>query len=201
MITAETEADVVDCVREVDARGERLLVLGGGSNLVVSDDGFDGTVVQMATRGRETRTDGGRVLVTVRAGERWDDLVTSLVDEGLVGVECLAGIPGLVGAVPMQNVGAYGQDVGKTIVRLRAYDRERREIVEIDRASCAFAYRSSVFRGNDRFVIVDVTFSLLRSGESCPIRYAELARALGLTEGGRAPVGTVRRTVVELRGK
>jgi UDP-N-acetylmuramate dehydrogenase len=201
LVTAETERDVVDCVREVDARGERLLVLGGGSNVVVADEGFDGTVLRMATRGRTVIEEGGRSFVTVQGGESWDDLVTSVVDEGFVGVECLGGIPGLVGAVPMQNVGAYGQDVSETIVRLRAYDRELRCVVVIDRESCAFAYRSSVFRGRDRHVILDVTFALDRAEASRPIRYAELAKALGVADGSAAPAKLVRRTVVELRRK
>ncbi|MBX3264210.1 MAG: UDP-N-acetylmuramate dehydrogenase [Labilithrix sp.] len=200
LVTVERERDAIDAVRELDDRREALLVLGGGSNLVISDAGFDGTVVRMAARGRATSAArDGRVLVTAEAGEPWDDLVAALVEEGLAGVECLAGIPGLVGAVPMQNVGAYGQDVGETIVSVRAYDRARREIVELPREACAFAYRSNAFRGEDRHVIVAVTFALERSAESRPIRYAELARALGVVEGARAPLAAVRSTVIALR--
>ncbi|MBX3205799.1 MAG: UDP-N-acetylmuramate dehydrogenase [Labilithrix sp.] len=201
LVSAERERDVVDAVREIDARGEPLLVLGGGSNLVVADAGFDGTVVRMGTRGRTNATDGDRVLVSAQAGEPWDAFVAAVVEEGLAGVECLAGIPGLVGAVPMQNVGAYGQDVSETIVSLRAYDRHLGEIVELRREACAFAYRSSAFRGKDRHVILEVTFALERSAVSRPIRYAELARALGVVEGTRAPLAAVRSTVVELRRK
>src|SRR5262249_3435530 len=149
-----------ETVRSVDAGHAPLLVLGGGSNLVVGDEGFAGTVLCMATRGRTARREGDRVLVTVQAGEPWDDFVAGAVGDGLAGVECLAGIPGLVGAVPMQNVGAYGQDVSETIVRLRAWDREEGDVVTIDRGACGFAYRSSVFRGKDRHVILDVTFAL-----------------------------------------
>ncbi len=201
LVTAEAENDLLDCIREVDARGEKLLVLGGGSNLVVADEGFDGTVLRVATRGRKVMEDSGRTLMTVQGGEPWDAFVTSVVDEGFAGVECLGGIPGLVGAVPMQNVGAYGQDVSETIVRVRAYDRERREVVEIDRADCAFAYRSSAFRGRDRRVILDVTFALDRTESSRPIRYAELAKALGIAGRATAPAKVVRSTVVELRRK
>jgi UDP-N-acetylmuramate dehydrogenase len=203
LVTVESEAEVVEAVREVDSRGEKLLVIGGGSNLVISDAGFDGTVVRMATRGRSRVVDpaGARVLVTAQAGEPWDEFVAAMVGEGLAGVESLAGIPGLVGAVPMQNVGAYGQDVSETIVRLRAYDRELREVVEIQREACAFAYRSSAFRGKDRHVILDVTFALERTEHSRPIRYAELARALGVAEGERASLARVRGAVVELRRK
>jgi len=203
LVTAERESDVIEAVREVDDRGHALLILGGGSNLVIGDAGFDGTVVRMATRGRTSTSeaDGRRVLVSAQAGEPWDDFVAAMVDDGLSGVECLAGIPGLVGAVPMQNVGAYGQDVSETITSLRAYDRERGEVVEIRREDCAFAYRSSAFRGRDSHVILEVTFALEQSTESRPLRYAELTRALGVAEGGRAPLAAVRKTVVELRRK
>jgi UDP-N-acetylmuramate dehydrogenase len=197
LVTAEREADVLEVARAVDADAGRLLVLGGGSNLVVADEGFRGTVLRMATRGRDV----GRETVTVQAGEVWDDFVSWAVSESLAGVECLAGIPGLVGAVPMQNVGAYGQDVSETIVKLRAYDRRAGEVVTIDRAACGFAYRSSVFRGRDQHIILDVTFALSRSEVGRPIRYAELAKALGVELGARAPLETVRRTIVLLRRK
>ena len=203
LVTVEGEGEVVEMVGEIDRRGERLLVVGGGSNLVIADTGFEGTVVRMGTRGRTTvrGSDDGQLLVTAQAGEPWDDFVSAMVDEGLAGVECLSGIPGLVGAVPMQNVGAYGQDVSETIVRLRAYDRERRQVVVIEREECAFAYRSSAFRGRDRHVILDVTFALVRSRESRPIRYAELARALGVLENAQVPLAQARATVIELRRK
>jgi UDP-N-acetylmuramate dehydrogenase len=196
-VTVETEEELVETVREVDAREGRLLVIGGGSNLVIADSGWNGTVVRIATRG--IARDGA--VVTAQAGEPWDDFVAAMVRDGLTGVECLAGIPGLVGAVPMQNVGAYGQDVSETIVRLRAYDRELRKVVEIERDACAFAYRSSVFRGKERHVILDVTFRLEQTGASRPIRYAELSRALGVVEGATVPLESVRRTVIELRRK
>lgn len=201
LVTAEHERDVLDAVREVDARGHALLILGGGSNLVIGDAGFDGTAVRMATRGRTSTREADRVLVRAQAGEPWGDFVAAAIDDGLSGVECLAGIPGLVGAVPMQNVGAYGQDVSETIASVRVYDRERGEVVAIRREDCAFAYRSSAFRGSDRHVILEVTFALERSTESRPLRYAELARALGVAEGARAPLAAVARAVIELRRK
>jgi UDP-N-acetylmuramate dehydrogenase len=201
LVTADREADVLDVVRQVDGERGRLLVLGEGSNLVVADAGFDGTVVRMASRGVSTMPDptSEKVLVTAQAGEVWNDFVLAMVGQGLAGVECLAGIPGLVGAVPMQNVGAYGQDVSETIVTVRAFDRADGRVVTIDRAGCNFAYRSSSFRGRDRHVILAVTFALTRSAESRSVRYAELARALGVSEGGQAPLETVSRTVRELR--
>jgi UDP-N-acetylmuramate dehydrogenase len=207
LVTAEVEEELVEVVRGADDAGERVLVVGGGSNLLVADDGFDGTAVHVATRGVDVRREGDSALVTAQAGEPWDALVARLVDEGLAGVECLAGIPGLVGAVPMQNVGAYGQDVSETIASVRAWDRGARRVREHDRGACRFAYRTSAFRGSDRHVILDVTFRLSASTESRPIRYAELARALGVPEGAgararaRAPTRVVRETVVALRRK
>lgn len=206
VIAPDREAELVEAVREIDARREKLLVVGGGSNLVVGDDGFDGTVLRMTTRGIDVTNGGGSVagggepvLVTAAAGEPWDDFVTRCVDDGLSGVECLGGIPGLVGAVPMQNVGAYGQDVSETIARVRTWDRATRTVVDFDREACGFAYRSSVFRGRDGHVILSVTFALAKSAAGAPIRYAELARALGVKEGERAPLARVRETVVALR--
>lgn len=193
-VVAEREEDLVDILR---APGGPLLVLGGGSNLLVSDAGFDGTVVKIATRGVDREGD----TLTVAAGEVWDEFVATCASEGLSGVEALSGIPGFVGAVPMQNVGAYGQDVSETIVRLRAWDREAERVVVFDRDACRFAYRSSVFRGKDRHVILDVTFTLERSPLAKPVRYAELARGLGVGEGTRAPLARVRETVIALRKK
>jgi UDP-N-acetylmuramate dehydrogenase len=174
---------------------ERVLVLGGGSNLVVSDAGWDGVVVHIRIRSISWIGD----LVSVGAGMDWDSFVARMVDQGRVGIECLSGIPGLVGATPMQNVGAYGQEVSDTITSVRAYDRERREFVTMTPAECAFGYRTSVFRGRDRWVIVDVTFRLPRGERSAPIRYAELAKALGIREGECAPLKRVRQTVIALR--
>lgn len=201
LVEVDREEHALEVVRDVDARNEALLVLGGGSNLVIADEGFDGTVLRLAMRGVEedVGANGDRVIVTARAGETWDEFVSDVIDRGLAGVECLGGIPGLVGAVPMQNVGAYGQDVSETLVSVRTWDRRAGRIVEFDRDACRFAYRSSVFRGRDDHVILAVRFALPRQKESMPIRYAELARALGVREGERAPTSLVRDTVVRLR--
>jgi UDP-N-acetylmuramate dehydrogenase len=173
-------------------------VLGGGSNLVVSDDGFDGTVVRIASSGRTTNADGDVVRLEAAAGESWDDLVTWCVGEQLAGLECLAGIPGLVGATPIQNVGAYGQDVSETVVAVRAYDRTADEVRTLD--DCGFAYRSSRFKAEaPRWVVLSVTYRLQRTTESRPVRYAELARALGVDVGQAAPLGQVRDAVLALR--
>ena len=206
-------ADDVELVAQVwaaDERGEPLLVLGGGSNLVVADAGFPGTVVHVATRGVRHEPDGDSVLLTVAAGEDWDTVVAGTVADGLAGLECLSGIPGLAGATPIQNVGAYGQEVAQTLVAVRGYDRTRGEVVDLTAAECGFGYRTSAFKRSlhswasgpavtGRFVVLGVTFRLERSAESAPVRYAELARALGIGEGGRAPLGEVRSAVLALR--
>lgn len=208
VVEAHTEADLVDAVRDCDERGEPVLVLGGGSNLVVSDDGFDGTVVRVATAGVSVDDAGcdpgdlascGGLVVTAAAGENWDDLAARAVAEGWIGIEALAGIPGAVGATPMQNVGAYGQEVAQTIWTVRTYDRHRRRIRTFANAECGFAYRSSVFKGDDRYVVLAVSYQLLQGDLGAPVRYAELARTLGVQIGERAKLTEVRDAVLELR--
>ncbi|MFD0685678.1 UDP-N-acetylmuramate dehydrogenase [Actinomadura fibrosa] len=199
-VEATTEAELVAAVRAADEQGEPLLVLGGGSNLVVSDEGFPGTVVHVGTRGTErTAGEGDRVRVRVQAGEDWDPFVARCVADGLSGVECLSGIPGRVGATPIQNVGAYGQDVSETIVEVRVYDRRAGGCVTLDREACRFTYRHSVFKGDDRYVVLDVTYELREAEESQPIAYAELARKLGVEAGERVTLKEARDAVLELR--
>ena len=182
------------------ATDEPILVLGGGSNIVIGDAGFDGLVIQPANRAitRIGLFDDFAV-VSAFAGVVWDDFVAQMIGEGLAGLECLSGIPGLVGATPMQNVGAYGQEVADTIVFVRAWDRKLGEIVKLEAAECGFAYRSSAFKGSDRWIIFEVRFKLPRRTESMPIKYAELAKALCIAEGGTAPLQHVRDTVIALR--
>jgi len=200
-VPAGTEDGVIAAVRDADRRGEPLLVLGGGSNLVISDDGFDGTVVQVATRGVQVEAgDGPAVTVTAAAGENWDALVGRCVSAGLSGVECLAGIPGLVGATPIQNVGAYGQEVAGTLVAVRGYDRVSGEVAELAAADCGFGYRTSRFkRDPGRFVVLTVTFALSRDPMSRPVGYAELARRLDVAVGERVPLASARAAVLGLR--
>lgn len=204
-VTVRTEAELVEAVRE--APGE-VLVLGGGSNLVVADDGVPGRVVQVATRGVRADADGdagdptcGGVLVRVAAGEPWDDLVALAVERGWVGVEALAGIPGLVGATPIQNVGAYGQEVAQTIASVRTWDRQEGRQRTFAAADCGFAYRHSRFKAEPgRFVVLEVTFQLRQGTLGAPVTYAELARTLGVEVGERAPLARVRDAVLGLRG-
>jgi UDP-N-acetylmuramate dehydrogenase len=182
-----------------------VLVLAGGSNVVISDAGFRGTVVLVRSRGLSVAAqDAGGLTLTVEAGEPWDEVVAATVDAGWSGLECLSGVPGSAGATPIQNVGAYGQEVAETITAVRAYDRQADEVVTLGPAECRFAYRSSVFKYRDRWVVLSVDFRLgtspeSRSPQSRPIRYAELAQALDVPVGTRAPLAEVREAVLALR--
>jgi UDP-N-acetylmuramate dehydrogenase len=205
-LEVDTTGELIDSVRAADEAGEPVLVLGGGSNLVVSDAGFDGTVIKVAAEGVAVRRAGDRVEVTVAAGENWARLVDWAVSEDLAGIECLAGIPGLAGATPIQNVGAYGQEVRTTVVDLRAFDRASQTIETFGVEDCGFGYRTSVFKRTGwpgsvtgRYVVLEVTFALARDSLSAPVRYAELAGRLGVGVGDQAPLAKVRDAVLELR--
>jgi UDP-N-acetylmuramate dehydrogenase len=197
LLEARTEAEALEAVREADGNGEPLLILAGGSNVVVADEGFPGTVVRLLTSGVEQT---GPSSFEVQAGEPWDPFVERSVREGLAGIECLSGIPGSVGATPIQNVGAYGQDVSETVRTVRVYDRREQRVEELPAAACEFTYRSSAFKRNaGRWLVLAVTFDLDRQPHSRPVQYAELARALGVELGATAPLADVREGVLELR--
>jgi UDP-N-acetylmuramate dehydrogenase len=205
LITAINADEVLKTVRDRGLAGDQVLVLAGGSNVVVSDAGFRGTVVLVRSRGLSVAApDGAGLTLTVEAGEPWDEVVAAAVDAGWSGLECLSGVPGSAGATPIQNVGAYGQEVAETITAVRAYDRHADEVVTLSPAECRFAYRSSVFKYRDRWVVLSVDFRLATSPESRsplsrPIRYAELARALDVPIGARVPLAEVREAVLALR--
>ncbi|MCW2994215.1 MAG: UDP-N-acetylmuramate dehydrogenase [Conexibacter sp.] len=176
----------------IAATGDDVLLLAGGSNVVIGDAGFPGTVVRILTRGVAREGD----VLHVAAGEPWDDLVAHAVAEGLAGIECLSGIPGSVGATPIQNVGAYGQEVSDTIISVRVLDRRSGEVVDLAPAACGFGYRDSMFkRSPGAFVVLGVSFALRAGGAPEPIRYAELAAAVG----EEATLGQVREAVLALR--
>jgi UDP-N-acetylmuramate dehydrogenase len=205
LLRATTEVELLDAVRRADASGTPLLLVAGGSNLVVGDQGFDGTVVQVDTRGIEATGDDGEavcggVTVRVAAGEPWEPFVELAVARGWVGVEALSGIPGSVGATPVQNVGAYGQEVADTIASVRSWDRVDGRQRTFAAADCGFGYRTSRFKQDlHRYVVLDVTFQFRTGRLSSPVRYAELARRLGIEPGARAPMTEVRAAVLELR--
>jgi UDP-N-acetylmuramate dehydrogenase len=202
-VTATTEAGLIDAVRAADAAGEPVLLIGGGSNLVIADDGFPGTVVHVASRGVSYAAVDGHVDVTVAAGENWDDVVAAAVAEGLAGLECLSGIPGRAGATPIQNVGAYGHEVAEVITAVRVFDRRGGQIRTLPNELCRFAYRTSLFKGGEpeRYLVLDVTLRLARQASSMPVMYAELASELDVELGERAGVGEVRSGVLKIRAR
>lgn len=233
LVEVSSEQELIDAVREADGRGERLLVLGGGSNIVASDLPFEGTAVRVVDPGAPPRCEAScepptigeptpgpgaaappapscaGAIVEHFAGVTWDDAVRYAVEHEMVGIEALSGIPGSVGAVPVQNVGAYGQDVSATIIRVRTWDREASAVRTFFGSDCGFGYRSSVFKrtpyagpvpsATGRYVILSVTFQHPQGDLSAPVAYAELARQLGVEVGERAPMAAVRETVLRIR--
>lgn len=200
-VVALTDTDeVIQSVRALAAEGEPTLVLGGGSNVVIADEGFPGTVVLLRTRGiRVVEADPGTVTVEVDAGTVWDEVVATAVAEGWSGLECLSGVPGSAGATPIQNVGAYGQEVAEVITGVRVLDRHTGQVVTLPPDRCGFGYRTSVFKRSDRWVVLSTTFRLRRRAASGPLRYPELAAAVGRRTGQVAPLAEVRQAVLDLR--
>jgi UDP-N-acetylmuramate dehydrogenase len=196
LVEATDRDEIVEMVR---TGGEPVLVLAGGSNVVVADEGFPGRVVLVRSRGITVERVDSAVRVSVAAGHSWDDVVAFAVAEGLAGIECLAGIPGSAGATPIQNVGAYGQEVAETITSVDVYDREEGVARGFTSAQCSFAYRSSRFKHVGRWVVLGVTFELRPATVSGPVHFTELARALGIPPGGSAPLLDIRAAVLKLR--
>ena len=200
LVNADSADRLVELVRAADAEGEPLLILAGGSNVVIADAGFRGTVVEVISRGISERvTEDGLVELTVQAGEPWDGLVAHAVDRDLAGIECLSGIPGSTGATPIQNVGAYGQEVSSTISSVTVLERSTGAVRTLPAGDCGFGYRASRFKGSEEFVVLEVGFLLNPSPESEPVAYSQLADALGIDPGSRAPLTAVRETVLDLR--
>ncbi|HEX3611577.1 MAG TPA: UDP-N-acetylmuramate dehydrogenase [Sporichthyaceae bacterium] len=190
---------LIDEVRSCDREGEPVLVLAGGSNLLISDAGFGGTVLRVGLRGITAAGDEDAVRVRVGAGEPWDEFVAWAVAEGLIGIEALSGIPGSAGATPIQNVGAYGQEVASVVAAVHVWDRLLGSSYSLGAEHCGFSYRDSLFKRTGRFVVTAVEFRLRRARLGCPVAYAELARALDVTVGESAPAAAVREAVLGLR--
>ena len=201
LIHATTETELIAAIEKADSSNQPLLILGGGSNVLVGDDGFQGTVVLVETKGNSYEIDacsGG--LLTVAAGEDWDEFVAFTIDKGLANLESLSGIPGTIGGSPIQNIGAYGHEVGEVIARLRTYDRIEKKVVTFTADQCEFSYRNSKFKKESpRYVVLDVTFHLRNGEMSLPVGYAELAKELSVEIGARAPISEVRAAVLKLR--
>lgn len=206
-VTATTRDELVRAVAAVWDEGEDPLVLGGGSNVLVADEGYDGTLVRVATRGIEhVGAANGRVLLRVEAGETWDELVAYAVDHGLAGIEALSGIPGSCGAGPIQNIGAYGQELSACLVAVELLDRDTDDLVRVPAAELGLGYRTSVLKRHGGHppardgVVVSIDVELVDdNGLSAPIAYAQLASSLGVELGSRLPISDVRQTVLALR--
>jgi UDP-N-acetylmuramate dehydrogenase len=204
-LAPRSTAQLVDTVRDVWQSGENWILLAGGSNTVASDREFEGTVVHIATRGIDRIPDGSAVRLRVQAGESWDGLVAHAVRSGWSGIESLAGIPGSVGAAPVQNIGAYGQELSSTLVAVEFLDYETGEIRRIPASELGLGYRTSALKTGMAGVVLAVELELTDGNEqlgaplSQPIAYAQLADALGVTLGSRVPVAELRRTVLRLR--
>jgi len=195
----EDEDDVVMALAFAKTRHLPVFVLGGGSNLLVSDLGFPGIVLRVAAKGVQLESAGDNILLTAAAGEDWDRIVASCVETNLGGVECLSGIPGSVGGTPVQNVGAYGQETADTLVSVRVLDRKTEEIVELSHAQCGFSYRASIFNTTqkDRYIVLQVTYSLRKNGVPL-LKYPDLQRSL--KQSTRTPtLAEVRTAVREIR--
>jgi UDP-N-acetylmuramate dehydrogenase len=201
LVEARSATDIVEVVRAADAAGEPLLLLGGGSNVVIADEGVPGVALLVRSAGYTVEPlPDGAVLVTVEAGEDWDALVAATVGAGLGGLECLSGIPGSTGATPVQNVGAYGVEIADLLVDVDLYDRRTGEVrPHVPAAELGLGYRASVLKHRDDAVVLRVRFRLRPDGTSAPIRYPELARVLGVTPGATVPASAARAAVLGLR--
>ena len=203
LVRVQTEAELIQAVQEADDAGTPLLIIGGGSNILVADSGFAGTVIVVETSGNSYEIDacsGG--MLQVAAGVDWDEFVAFTLEKRLANLESLSGIPGTVGAAPIQNIGAYGHEVSEVIARVRTYDRREKAVKTFTADQCEFSYRDSIFkREADRYVILDVIFQLRRGEHSLPIKYKELADALGVELESRVPTKDLRNAVLALRAK
>jgi len=199
-IEVSTESEIIAAI---EAAGDSpILIIGGGTNILVSDSGFEGTVIRINSRSMKSEIDAcSGATLTIGAGENWDDFVAMSLERGFAGLETLSGIPGTVGAAPIQNIGAYGHEVAEFITRVRTYDRLAKAIKTFTHSECEFEYRNSHFKSHPgRYVILDVQFNLRMGELSTEITYAELASKLGIDVGDKAPIAATRQAVLELRG-
>ena len=199
LIEVSTEAEIIKAVEE--AGTSPILIVGGGSNLLISDNGFEGRVIHIANNEAESEVDAcSGATLSIGAGENWDHFVSTTISRGFAGLETLSGIPGTVGAAPIQNIGAYGHEVSEFITRVRTYDRDTKAIKTFTNSECQFEYRNSIFKRNPgRYIVLNVQFQIRRGEISTPISYSELASYLGTSVGEKAPVTDVRKAVLALR--
>ena len=199
-ISAETEQDVVEAVAFAEENELEIFILGGGSNILVSDNGFDGLVLQINLKGIEIENeDGEKVRISAKAGEDWDEFTALCIEKNLAGIECLSGIPGFVGGTPIQNVGAYGQEVSETIKTVRVFDRKSKEILNLNNSDCKFTYRSSIFNTTEknRFIVLAVIYELVKNGKP-KIVYQDLMQ---IFEGKSPDLRETREAVCRIRAE
>lgn len=198
-VDASNEAQIISAI---EAAGDsQILIIGGGTNILVADSGFAGTVIRISNNKTESEIDAcSGATLTIGAGSDWDRFVASTITRGFAGLETLSGIPGTVGAAPIQNIGAYGHEASEFITQVRTYDRQKKAIKTFTNSECEFEYRNSIFkREPGRYVVISVQFQLRIGQESTPITYLELANKLEISQGDRASVLDTRAAVIELR--
>ena len=195
-----TESEIIAAI---EAAGDTpILIIGGGTNILVADSGFEGTVIRITSHSMQAEIDAcSGATLTIGAGENWDEFVATTLERGFAGLETLSGIPGTVGAAPIQNIGAYGHEVSEFITRVRTYDRQAKGLKTFTNSECDFSYRNSHFKAHPgRYVVLDVQFNLRKGEMTTAITYAELAKKLGVEVGEKAPIEATRKAVLELRG-
>ena len=196
-----SEAEIIAAIE--GAGDHPILILGSGSNVLISDTGFPGVVIQIANNKVAAEVDAcSGATLNIGAGENWDDFVKTTIDRGWAGLETMSGIPGTVGAAPIQNIGAYGHEVSEFITRVRTYDMANKKLRTFTNDECQFKYRDSLFKSNPgQFVILEVQFNLRRGEMTTPIQYEELARELGISVGEKADVIKTREAVLKIRAR
>ena len=199
IVQVSTEAEIIGAIEE--AGDSPILIMGAGTNVLIADKGFEGTVIRISNNSVQAEVDAcSGATLTIGAGEDWDTFVQTTIDRGFAGLETLSGIPGTVGAAPIQNIGAYGHEVSEFITRVRTYDRQEKELKTFTNSECEFSYRNSYFKSHPgRYVIIEVQFQIRRGEFSDPITYVELSKKLGIEPGEKAPVVATRAAVLELR--
>jgi UDP-N-acetylmuramate dehydrogenase len=199
IVQVSTEAQIIAAIEE--AGDTPILIMGGGTNVLIADKGFEGTVIRISNNSVQSEVDAcSGATLTIGAGEDWDSFVQTTITSGFAGLETLSGIPGTVGASPIQNIGAYGHEVSEFITRVRTYDRQEKVLKTFTNSECQFSYRNSYFKAHPgRYVVLDVQFQIRRGEFSDPITYLELAKKLGVQPGDKAPVVATRAAVLELR--
>lgn len=198
-VEVATETEIIAAI---EAAGDSpILIMGDGTNMLVSDQGFEGVVIRISNHALAAEVDAcSGATLTIGAGENWDEFVATTIERGFAGLETLSGIPGSVGAAPIQNIGAYGHEVSEFITRVRTYDREKKSVKTFTNQECEFEYRNSHFKSHPgRYVVLDVQFNLRQGEFTTPIIYQELADKLGITVGDKAGIVETRKAVLELR--